>query len=283
MYIKEWVILLFIIIVSNIFFMASPFLTALNIDYIANDKSNLEKGIFLFALTLSVGLLKRIIDGQTNYMFRNFGTRMCNLLRMTIYHKSLRYSPLSDKKFSEAEIINYSQTDAGRLGALGYFASLFFFAPLKLIVGLGLMYAILGLTFLSSIGILGVILLISYFLTKTMKKLNEKMLKAKDKRLKVTEEMLDIIRFIKISAIEKFFYQKVNDKRERELKISKKKFVVVLGIICLYWTTCPLLLSSAFLLFTLLGNQITSGIAFTTMSAVNILEGPMFGLPNAVN
>ena len=58
-------------------------------------------------------------------------------------------------------------------------------------------------------------------------------MKAKDKRMKVTEEMLDIIRYIKISAIEKFFYRKVDEKREKELKLETKKALNIVFIICL--------------------------------------------------
>ena len=76
------------------------------------------------------------------------------------------------------------------------------------------MYFVLGLTFLSAIGVMLIIMVTSYFITKVNKKLNDRTMKAKDKRMKATEEMLDIIRYIKISAIEKFFFRKVDEKRE---------------------------------------------------------------------
>ena len=76
------------------------------------------------------------------------------------------------------------------------------------------MYFVLGWTFLTAIGSIIVILFFAYFVTKVSVELNEKSLKAKDERMKSTEEMLDIIRFIKISAIEKFFYRKVDEKRD---------------------------------------------------------------------
>ena len=76
-------------------------------------------------------------------------------------------------------------------------------------------------------------MVVSYYVSKINKKLNEKSMKAKDKRMKVTEEMLDIIRYIKISAIEKFFYRKVDEKREKELKLETKKALNIVFIICL--------------------------------------------------
>ena len=40
---------------------------------------------------------------------------------------------------------------------------------------------------------------------------------------------------------------------------------------------------AAFIAYTLLGNDISPEVAFTTMSVVRLFEGPIFGLPNAVN
>ena len=77
----------------------------------------------------------------------------------------------------------------------------FFYGPLQIIVGLIIMYFSLGWTFLTAIGSIMLILFVSYFVTKIGVLLNEKSLKAKDERMKSTEDMLDIIRYIKIAAI----------------------------------------------------------------------------------
>ncbi len=76
-----------------------------------------------------------------------------------------------------------------------------FYGPLQIICGLIMLYLLLKLAILASVGILIIVLILSYFLSKITVKLNEDLLKAKDERMKVTEEMLEIIRFIKITAI----------------------------------------------------------------------------------
>ena len=129
-----------------------------------------------------------------------------------------------------------------------------FHAPLIIVVGIVAMYMVLGWTFLTSIGFMVVIMVTSYFITKVNKKLNDKTMKAKDKRMKATEEMLDIIRFIKISAIEKFFYRKVDEKREAEIKIEVRKSLNIILIICQFWITGPILLSACFFTYIYFGN-----------------------------
>ena len=44
---------------------------------------------------------------------------------------------------------------------------------------------------------------------------NDELLKAKDERMKITEEILEIIKFIKVNAQEKYFFNKLNVKREK--------------------------------------------------------------------
>ena len=71
--------------------------------------------------------------------------------------------------------------------------------------------------------------------------------------MKATEEMLDIIRYIKISAIEKFFYRRVDEKREEEIGFEVRKAVNVVFMSCLFWLTSPLLISVVYITFVALG------------------------------
>ncbi len=77
----------------------------------------------------------------------------------------------------------------------------FFLAPLQLIMGLVIIYSVIGWAALSSIGVAIIVGILTYFISKMQRKREEKLNKAKDKRIKVISEMLDIIRYIKIAAI----------------------------------------------------------------------------------
>jgi len=59
-------------------------------------------------------------------------------------------------------------------------------------------------------GTMFVMIAITFFIAKSISKVNENTLKAKDIRMKITEEILDIIRFIKINALEKYFYHRLD-------------------------------------------------------------------------
>jgi hypothetical protein len=66
--------------------------------------------------------------------------------------------------------------------------------------------------------------------------------------------MLDIIRYIKINSIEKFFYQKIDEKRKAEVELYKKKGLMDVLTTFIFWSACPMILSGTFITYVLLGN-----------------------------
>ena len=54
-------------------------------------------------------------------------------------------------------------------------------------------------------------------------------MKEKDKRVKFTTEIFSCIKFLKVNAYEEYFYDKLNEQREKELNIMKKKYYISLG------------------------------------------------------
>lgn len=61
------------------------------------------------------------------------------------------------------------------------------FLPIEVGVAIWLMYLYIGVSFMSGLFIMLLSMLITYFLMKIQTKLNAKLLKAKDGRMKVTE------------------------------------------------------------------------------------------------
>lgn len=146
-------------------------------------------------------IVRCLFETQMMYRFTILGINLTNSLTMMIYCKSLKYASVAEKEFSESDIINYSQVDAERMTYMGYQLAALLVAPIQIIVGVLLMYFFIGVSFVSGIVTMLVMIICTFFLSKKAVALNEQVLKAKDARMKVTQEMLDVIRFIKINAI----------------------------------------------------------------------------------
>lgn len=196
--------------------MYAPIITDQIITYIeegpANERST-SKGLSLFIGVLVLTLFKLIAQSHVYYNFGILGYNLSNTLSLLLYEKSLKHPVLCLKKYSVSEIINYSQVDAQRMTYMGFQLTALIFTPLQVILGLWLMYNFIGISFLSGIGVMILTITLTFVFSKISIKANENVLKAKDERMKVTEEIFSIIRFIKINAFEKYFWQKLNKKR----------------------------------------------------------------------
>jgi ABC-type transport system involved in cytochrome bd biosynthesis fused ATPase/permease subunit len=101
------------------------------------------------------------------------GIKLANTVNMLIYEKSLKYSPIADKKFAEAEILNYSQTDVERFTYIGYHLSAMVYGPIQIVFGLIMIFFFIGASFFAGLALLILILLVNYQLIKKVTWYNE--------------------------------------------------------------------------------------------------------------
>jgi hypothetical protein len=109
---REWFYLSIILVLMEITVVSTPVLTALSISYITHDQGETGYAVLLFLATFGVMTLSRMFSTHFTYRMGNIGISMSNTVTMMIFNKSLKYSELGNKDFSEAEILNYSQVDA---------------------------------------------------------------------------------------------------------------------------------------------------------------------------
>jgi len=187
-YYKPFLTILTYLIVYVVMQTVSPYLTALMMRYIAHKEDYADYyGVMLFVFVIVLEIVKSISETHLGYRFTILGINLTNNLTLLIYSKSLKFASIAEKDFSESEIINYSQVDAERLSGGGYEFAAILIAPLQIVVGILMMYYFIGISFLSGIIMLIVVLLITYFITKRTFDYNKKLLDEKDGRMKVTQ------------------------------------------------------------------------------------------------
>jgi len=69
---------------------------------------------------------------------------------------------------------------------IGFQLTSLIFIPIQVVIAVWLMYVFIGVSFLSGLLVMLISMLLTYFLMKIQSKLNTKLLKAKDSRMKVT-------------------------------------------------------------------------------------------------
>lgn len=105
------------------------------------------------------------------------------------------------------------------------------------------------------------------------------MMEAKDKRVRLTNELLAGIRVVKFYNWESHFRRRIEEQRSNEMKaLSARKY---LDALCVYfWATTPVLVAIlTFATFVLMGGVLTSAKVFTCLALFNMLISPLNAFP----
>jgi ABC-type transport system involved in cytochrome bd biosynthesis fused ATPase/permease subunit len=114
------------------------------------------------------------------------GIDLVSTINLMIFNKAMKISIISNRRFSEADIINYSQIDADNLNQIAAKLIFFVFGICEIIAGLALMYVFVGPMFLIALGIMVLINFISFKIGKVTMEYNLKILESKDERMNAT-------------------------------------------------------------------------------------------------
>jgi len=210
---RDLLILVLLCVLVEVFYLSYPILIYYNIDFIKNHKDNTRYGILLFSLTILASFCYNLTFTNVKYRFNSLGVNLSTHLNLLIYHKSLNYSMIGNKNFSESDIIGYSQVDTDNMMYVGSKLAYFVFGIIEICAGFGLLYWFVGSAFIAGVVVLIFVSLLTFIVSSCSVKLTEKALNSRDQRLSVTTELLNMIRFVKINALEKFFYKKIQEER----------------------------------------------------------------------
>jgi len=97
-------------------------------------------------------------------------------------------------------------------------------------------------------------------------------MKKKDERMKLSTEILNGIKYIKMSGWEEAFLDKLNKSRDSELSFLKRQFISICFSIFFLWLTPMLITTAIFATFIFTGHPMTAQAAFTLVSTLMILQ-----------
>lgn len=75
----------------------------------------------------------------------------------------------------------------------------------------------------------------------------------------------------------------MDQKRSSELQSNRKRGVLEVFVVFLYFISCPLIIFLTFLAYIQFGHVIDATTAFSTIMIFNILQGPLRQFPSALS
>ncbi|KAF9051842.1 multidrug resistance-associated ABC transporter [Panaeolus papilionaceus] len=181
---------------------------------------------------------------------------------------------------SKAQVMTLMTTDVDRVSEFAWHVFALVDAPIEIVIGTIFLYNLLGVSCFIGLAITCLFLPMNHYAGKVLVACQESLMKARDERVALMNEVLGGMRMIKFMAWERSFEKRVLKIREKELKYQKLNYTVETlwnGI----WNGSPILVTLiSFWHFAIVRQQpLTPSIAFTSILVFSEMKFSLSALP----
>ncbi|KAL4141386.1 hypothetical protein QTP88_004034 [Uroleucon formosanum] len=213
------------------------------------------------------------------------GIRLKSGLQAMLYCKMLKLQQTQVDSTSEnGHIINLLSEDTTNIMSSFWIGHYIWAIPLKIIILIYLLYLKLGWSaIIGSACCIVIMIPLQFFIGKKMSSNSKEISNLSDKRLHLTNEVLQGIRLVKLCGWENEFVDRITDARNNELDLLDKD--------SMYWGSMTFLTHASSVLVSLFclglyclqnGTQLDSGAIFSSLALSNQLTVPLFIFPITV-
>ena len=221
-----------------------------------------------------------VLDRSAIFISELLSFRTKAQLNLLIYDKLIKIPLYNTGKFNEGQIINLFQIDSESFGELVDYTTYIIMVPFKIIYSVYLLFIFFKLAFLPGCVILIFLGVIFWVFGRKEEKYQNENMKATDDRMNITSRTFDMIKIIKLYSWEKIFKKKINQKREIELDINKKKLNVQVIINAVYWAVEPILCMICIIFYNIFYGQMEVDKILTAFFVIEGFVDPLFSLPD---
>ncbi|KAG6854494.1 hypothetical protein C0991_006096 [Blastosporella zonata] len=181
---------------------------------------------------------------------------------------------------SKAQIMTLMTTDVDRVSELAWHLFSLVDSPIEIFIGSFFLYKLLGVSCFFGLGVTCLFLPLNHFAGKVVVGAQENLMKARDERVALMNEILGGIRMLKFMAWERNFEARVLKVREKELKYQKLNYSIE-TLWNAIWNGSPILVTLiSFWHFAVVrGEVLTPSIAFTSIIVFNEMKFALNALP----
>lgn len=153
-----------------------------------------------------------------------------------IFDKLLKASPSSyEQRATQGEIVTLIQFDATKFNWILQTGPNLIIHPILIVSYIYLLFKFFGLAFIGGFITLLLCVCVNYLIFKGYRNIEIEIMSKTDKRMKLTTEMLNNIKNIKIYNWEKEFLKSLSDIRNEEVSAIKKEMNLTSTSLCWYW------------------------------------------------
>ncbi|XP_074192182.1 ATP-binding cassette sub-family C member 8 isoform X2 [Rhinolophus sinicus] len=254
--------------------------------YFVSSQEFLANAYVLAVLLFLALLLQRTFLQASYYVAIETGINLRGAMQTKIYNKIMHLSTsnLSMGEMTAGQICNLVAIDTNQLMWFFFLCPNLWAMPVQIIVGVILLYYILGVSALIGAAVIILLAPVQYFVATKLSQAQRSTLEYSNERLKQTNEMLRGIKLLKLYAWENIFRARVEMTRKKEMT-SLRAFAIYTSISIFMNTAIPI----AAVLITFVGHvsffkeaDFSPSVAFASLSLFHILVTPLFLLSSVV-
>ncbi|XP_051808767.1 ATP-binding cassette sub-family C member 8 isoform X3 [Acanthochromis polyacanthus] len=254
--------------------------------YFISSKEFLENAYVLAVLLFFALLLQRTFLQASYYVAIETGINLRGAIQTKIYNKIMRLctSNMSMGELTVAQICNLVAIDTNQLMWFFFLCPNLWAMPVQIIVGVILLYYLLGISALIGATVIAVLAPVQYFVATKLSQTQKSTLEYSSERLKKTNELLRGIKLLKLYAWEHIFCDSVEETRGKELT-SLQAFALYTSISIFMNAAIPIAaVLTTFVVHVHISEDadLSPAVAFASLSLFHILVTPLFLLSSVV-
>ncbi|XP_019407577.1 PREDICTED: ATP-binding cassette sub-family C member 8 isoform X4 [Crocodylus porosus] len=247
----------------------------------------LSNAYVLAVLLFFALLLQRTFLQASYYVAIETGINLRGAIQTKIYNKIMQLSTsnMSMGEMTAGQICNLVAIDTNQLMWFFFLCPNLWAMPVQIIVGVLLLYYLLGISALIGAVVIIVLAPVQYFVATKLSQAQRSTLEYSNERLKKTNEMLRGIKLLKLYAWEHIFHSSVEETRLKEMT-SLKAFALYTSISIFMNAAIPIAaVLTTFVVHAHLtkdDDEFSPQVAFASLSLFHILVTPLFLLSSVV-
>ncbi|XP_044502780.1 ABC transporter C family member 5-like isoform X2 [Mangifera indica] len=260
-----------------------PFMLSNFVDYLGGKETFPHEGYVLAGIFFAAKLVETLTTRQWYLGVDILGMHVRSSLTAMVYRKGLKLSSLAKQSHTSGEIVNYMAVDVQRIGDYSWYLHDIWMLPLQIILALGILYKNVGIASLATLIATIISIVVTVPLAKVQEGFQDKLMAAKDERMRKTSECLRNMRILKLQAWEERYRKSLEEMRGVEFKWLQKALYSQAFITFIFWSSPIFVATVTFGTSILLGAQLTAGGVLSALATFKILQEPLRNFPDLVS
>ncbi|KAK6937713.1 ABC transporter-like, ATP-binding domain [Dillenia turbinata] len=260
-----------------------PYMVRYFVEYLDGIETFPHEGYILAGTFFAAKLVETLTTRQWYLGVDILGMHVRSALTAMVYRKGLKLSSSARQSHTSGEIVNYMAVDVQRVGDYSWYLHDIWMLPMQIVLALAILYINVGIASFATLIATIVSIIVTVPLAKLQEDYQDKLMAAKDERMRKTSESLRNMRILKLQAWEDRYRLKLEEMRDVEFKWLRKALYSQAFITFIFWGSPIFVSVVTFGTSILLGGQLTAGGVLSALATFRILQEPLRNFPDLVS